>query len=87
MQNSVIDLLISDDLHENMKYSAEYKRFSDESFEIYKKLSKQLKAEQLAAFEKFADLSMGVECEANEAYFKAGLKMGLRIAVECLAET
>ncbi len=87
MQNSVIDLILSDELHESIKHSGEYKSMSDECFAVYEQLRKQLPAEQFAVFEKFADLTMGAESESNKAYFKEGIKMGMRIAVECLTES
>lgn len=86
MQNTVINLLLSDELHENIKHSGEYKRLSGESLEIFGQLQKQLTAEQFAVFEKFTDLSMSAECESNEAYFKEGVKTGMRFAVECLTQ-
>ncbi|MDE6868752.1 MAG: hypothetical protein K2J83_06410 [Clostridia bacterium] len=88
MQKSMIDFIFNTDcgLCEKIKSSERYKKVSKEGYEVYIKLKESLNEEQKAELDKFADLTLEEQCEAEETYFKAGMKAGLRIAVECLIE-
>ena len=89
MLNSLVDYIFStnSDLDESVKQNDEYRNLSDESYTIYDKLRKLLDIEQGSLLEQMVSLLSDVETASNKAYFKEGLKTGVRLAVECLAKT
>ncbi|MDE5943123.1 MAG: hypothetical protein K2H30_02830 [Clostridia bacterium] len=84
----MIDFILNTDcgLCEKIKSSERYKKVSEEGYKIYNKLKESLNDEQKAELDKFADLTLEEQSEAEETYFKAGIKAGLRIAAECLID-
>ena len=88
MQKSVIDFILSNDcsIFEKMKFTEEYKRISAEELKIYENLKESLSDEQKKEFDKFSDLIIDEEAMVEETYFKAGFKLGVRLAVECLSD-
>ncbi len=84
--NSVIDFILNTDcgMVEKIHQSEEYKRLSDEGYEVFEKLQGSLGKEQIEMLEKFANLILLEEAEATDSYFKEGFKLGVRLATECL---
>ena len=85
MEHSVIDYLLhNDDTHEAIKYSKEYKKVSDTRYKIYNELMAMLTEEQKEKLDKFVNLEIDEFALSNEAYFKSGLKAGVRLVSECM---
>ena len=85
MEHSMIDFLLhNDDMHEEVKYSKEYKRVSDRRYKIYEELRGMLTEEQRQQFDKFVNLEIDEIALSNEAYFKTGIKVGVRLVSECM---
>ena len=89
MINTLIEHIFSTvgELNEKIMRMDEYKHLLNESYTLYENLREQLNPEQSALIEKFNDLTEDRESVANKAYFKEGIKMGVRFAMECLSET
>ncbi|MDE6598276.1 MAG: hypothetical protein K2K60_06525 [Clostridia bacterium] len=88
MLNTFIDYIFSTvgELEENIMIMDEYKKLLNESYTLYENLRKELSLEQRAEIEKFLDLTESKESTSNKAYFKEGVKMGVRFTIECLAK-
>lgn len=85
MEHSIIDFLLhNDDTHETVKYSEEYKKVSDKRYKIYKELTEILTEEQKEQFEKFVNLEIDEIALSNDAYFRLGVKVGVRLVSECM---
>lgn len=85
MEHSIIDFFLhNDDTHEAVKYSEEYKKVSDKRYKIYKELTEILTEEQKEQFEKFVNLEIDEIALSNEAYFRLGVKVGVRLVSECM---
>ena len=85
MEHSIIDFLLHyDTTHQAVKYSDEYKSILDERMKIHNKLIEMLTKEQREQFNKYIDSELGEFALSNDAYFKLGMKMGIRLAAECM---
>lgn len=67
--------------------SEAFKEVSNKAYELYEKLRKVLNEEQKKILDEFADEEMGVTAEASFTHFKEGIKLGLRLCIECLLPT
>ena len=88
MQKSMIDFILSNDysIFEKMKLTEEYQRISAEELKIYENFKKSLSGELEKEFDKFSDLIIDEQAMVEETFFKAGFKLGVRLAVECLTD-
>lgn len=86
MKNSIIEyIFMADDrIFSDIQRTKEYNKLSDKAYSRYKKLTAELSEEHKKLFEEFADLSTDEEAEAEDIFFKAGLKLGMRLAFECI---
>ena len=86
MKKSIIEeiYLSSESLNERIPFSEENKKISAEAYKFYNQLTGILNDEQKKIFENFVDLEMGACAESELMHFKEGLKVGLRLAMECL---
>ena len=85
MEHSIIDFLLHNDYtHEAVIYGKEYKQVSDKRFKIHNKLREMLTDEQREEFDKYVDLEIEEFALSNEAYFKSGLKVGVRLLSESM---
>lgn len=88
MQNSVIDFILSKDLglHEKIEFNEKFKEYSRIAGKYYERLGGMLNDEQKDIFLKFVEADTDERCEGFDIYFRAGLKFGLRLAIECLGD-
>lgn len=88
MQNSVIDFILSTNagLHEKIEFNEKFKEYSGIAFKYFKKLEAMLNGKQKEIFLKFVEADTDEMCEGFDIYFRAGIKFGLRLAVECLGD-
>ena len=85
MEHSIIEYILYNDYTcEAVKYSKEYKRVSDKRYKIYNELREMLTNEQREKFDKYVDLEMDEFALSNDAYFKLGVKVGVRFVSECM---
>lgn len=85
MEHSIIDFMLNDGgVHEKIKCSDKYEKYRQEETKLYNEFTKTLNEEQQEQFEKFIEILMDEECEASETYFKMGVKIGVRLASECM---
>ena len=85
MEHSIIDFLLhNDDTHEAIKYSEEYKKVSEKRYKVYNKLREMLTGEQRELFDEFANSEIDEIALSNDAYFKSGVKAGVRFVSECM---
>ncbi|MBR7099954.1 MAG: hypothetical protein IKC91_02235 [Clostridia bacterium] len=61
----------------------EYRKQADE---IYEKLEKKLSKEDFNLFNDFIDKDGFARCEEMDGYFLEGVKIGLRMGIECMDE-
>ncbi len=86
MKKSIIDEICfnNERLIDRVALSEEYKNLSHNAHKLSTQLSGLLNDEQKKIFQDFADSEMGVCAEGEKLFFKAGLKAGLLLALECL---
>ena len=86
MQNSMIEFILSTDcgMVEKIRFGEEHDRISAEAYKAYEKFKQGLNDAQKEEFDKFVDLQIQEQAEAEETFFKAGFKSGVRLAAECL---
>lgn len=85
MEHSIIDFLLYNDVtHEAVKYSDEYKKITDERMKIHNKLLEMLTEEQRKQFIEYVNSELGEFALSNDAYFKLGVKVGVRLLSECM---
>ena len=84
MEYSIIDFMLCNGVYEEIKYTKEYKRVSEKRFRIHEELTEMLTEEQKELFDKFVNLEIDETALSNEAYFKFGMKMGIRLLSECM---
>lgn len=86
MQKSIIDdVFLSDDrVYSNIERTKHYNKISEEAYSRYEKLTAELSEEHKKLFEEFADLELDKQAEGEDIFFKAGLKLGMRLAFECI---
>ena len=85
MEHSIIDyILYNDNTHDAVKYSEEYKKISRERMKIHDKLEGMLTEEQKQVFNEYVNSELGEIALSNDAYFKLGLKVGVRLVSECM---
>ena len=85
MEHSIIDYLLHNDYtHEAVKYGEEYKRISSERMKLHNKLKDMLTAEQNQIFNEYVNSELDEFALSNEAYFKLGMKIGVRLLSECM---
>lgn len=89
MIRSVIQELYFDNCGqmEKIGMSKRYELLQKEAFGYYDRLSETLSKEQKGLLEKIWEKSAEQEGESNFSCFRAGLKFGLRLAAEVLAES
>lgn len=85
MKKSMIEEVYfsNESICEQIEPTKEYKKFSDEAFRLYDKLSGILTEEQKELFEDFVNKNMDERAEAEIMHFKKGFKTGLLLAMEC----
>ncbi len=88
MQNSMIDFILTTNcgMYEKIKFGERHKRVSKEEYKIYEELKHKLPEEFKEEFETFVDLLIEEQAEAQTEFFRAGMKAGVRLAVECLTD-
>ena len=85
MEHSIIDFLLHNDYtHEAVKYSEEFKRISDERMKLHNKLKEMLTEEQSRLFNEYVNSELGEFALSNDAYFRLGIKVGVRLIAECM---
>ena len=86
MENKTIDKIFFDNnkLMEKIKPTDKYLKLMSESTVTAAPLLKEFSAEQKSIFDRIIELQAIMEGEATERHFIAGLKLGFRLAVECL---
>ena len=86
--NKILDYIIyQDDAWVNyINKGEEYEKYSKQGFDVYNELLGKLNGEQAELFKNFADLMATCEGCAVDEYLKAGIKFGVRFAMECLSE-
>ena len=86
MNKSIIEeiYMSSDNFGKNVVWDEQYKKASDKAYKCYNQLMDILNDEQKKLFEKFTDLEIDACGESEFLHFKEGVKVGLRLAVECL---
>lgn len=85
MEHSIIDYILhNDETHEAVRNSKEYNKVSDKRYKIHNKLREMLTEEQREEFDKYIDLELEEFALSNEAYFKLGIKMGVRLVSESM---
>ncbi len=86
MKKSIIKeiYLNNEGLGEQVVLNKKYKKASDKAYKFYEQLMDELNDEQKKIFEDFTDSEMDASAEREFLHFKAGLKVGLLLAVECL---
>lgn len=86
MKKSIIEEICfnNERLIERVELSEEYKKLSHNAHIFYTKLNEVLNDEQKEIFKDYMDSEMGVCAEGESLFFKEGLKVGLRLALECL---
>lgn len=72
------------DLGERIGFNEDYKKLSDKAFKLFNKLIGALNDEQKKAFDNFLNAEMDSNAEGEFLHFKEGVKVGLRLAMECL---
>lgn len=88
MDDKVLDYILSpdNDLIQKVSMEEEYKLHSLKLDEMYKKLVSGMNEEQAKILENFSTLKAYCEGLAAETFLKAGIKFGVRFAMECLSE-
>jgi len=86
MKKSIIEEICFNNvcLMEQVVLSEEYRNLSHNAHNLYTQLKGLLNDEQKKIFEEFANSEMEVCAEAEELFFKEGLKFGMLLASECL---
>lgn len=86
MQKSIIDyiFLYDDRIYSDIERTKDYNKFLEKSNRRYEKLMAELSEEHKKLFEEFANNEIDKEAESEEIFFKAGLKLGMRLAFECI---
>ena len=85
MEHSIIDIILHrDKTHEEIPETKEYKEISDKRYKIYEKFREMLNDEQKKIFDEFEELETEERCIKAENYFRAGVKVGVRLASECM---
>ncbi|MDE6029083.1 MAG: hypothetical protein K2F90_02030 [Clostridiales bacterium] len=79
-------LLNNERLGKQIVFSEEYKKKSDEAYKLYMQLLDILNNEQIKIFKNYVDTEAAACAEADIAHFKEGLRIGLLLAMECLAQ-
>ncbi len=88
MERSIIDLLINKCgihrlVNDSMNY-AEYKELTALKQKVYDKLFETLSKEQKGLMKKYEDLESDAHVIYEEAYFRLGVKTGVRLTAECM---
>ena len=85
MEHSIIEYILHNDYtHEAVQYSKEYEKVLDERMKIHNKLREMLTDEQRKQFDEYVNSELGEIALSNEAYFKLGIKMGVRLVSESM---
>ncbi len=86
MNKSILEEICfnSESLIEQVVMSEEYKKRSEKACKLYSQLNDVLNDEQKKIFNDFTDSEMAVSAEGESLFFKAGLKAGLLLAMECI---
>ncbi len=85
MERSAIDYIF-DDVEEDITLTETYKALCSEGVALYNKLKKMLSKKQAKIFSTFVDKQLEIEAKSSEEYFKEGVKIGVRLTVECLCD-
>lgn len=88
MSNSPLDFILNNNsgMHDTIIQSREYKRRSDEVLKISDEILSIIGGEHKALINKLSDAQVDCESESCEAYFKEGVKFGIRFILECLGD-
>ena len=84
MEYSVIDYIIhnDDEIRQKIETNLEYQKILRRKDRIYEKLIEKLTDEQKELFDKLDDTEAEEMNEIILSYFKAGMKLGIRIVAE-----
>ena len=83
MENSIIDYIFFE-VEENIKTTETYGKLCGESAKLYDKIKKLFGGKYFKEFDEFVNKQLEMEALSNEDYFREGVKIGVRLAVECL---
>ena len=85
---SIIDyiFLYDDRIFADIERTKEYEKLSKKAYNQYEKLQAELDEEHKKQFDEFVDSEVDKQAEAEDTFFKAGLKMGMRLAFECITK-
>lgn len=88
MENETIERIFLNNgmLMESIKPTDKFLKKSGEADDIFKKLVEHLTNEQQNILNDYIDKLMEAEVETVDSYFIAALKLGFRLAVECLTD-
>ena len=84
MDYSIIDYIVNNDVEIRKEVEAKlsYKAVLKRKDKIYEQLRDMLNEEQRELFDKFEETQAEELCEAIKSYFKAGMKIGIRVVAE-----
>lgn len=86
MKNSIIEeLFFNEGIGERLPQTKERQKASDKAFELYNRLMDCLSDEQKEIFNNFTELETSVSAKQECSCFKEGVRIGLLLAIECLA--
>lgn len=87
MENSIIDCILYSDseFFDKVVQDAEYQKASKDGLKAYEKFKEALSEKQKEEFDNFVDLLTDEKRICNDNYFKLGVKVGLRLAAECIS--
>lgn len=84
MAKKILELLYEKVLEDFDNYSEEYEKLCEKNCDYYERLAEQLDGEYLKMLKDFADTMANEEGYACETKFMAGVKVGVRLILECL---
>ena len=88
MLNSILEDIMFGQftVEDKIRFSKDYKKINEKCLKLYDELKSELSEKQEEKFDNFLNENMEVEYEESVAFFKAGFKLALRIAIECFSD-
>lgn len=85
MEHSIIDIILNgDEFHEKLHREPEYYEAFQKMNKSLQKFKETLTDEQKKVFDELENSVWEEHCMKNENYFRAGVKVGVRLVAECM---